>query len=285
MVRTAVSFGPIAGTDQFGVFFGDQRANAYAVNALTGALLWKTRVEDHPAALITGAPTLYSGILYVPVSSFEEVTGGRATYECFTFRGSVVALDSATGKPIWKGYTIPEAPRPTKQNATGTQLHGPSGAAVWSAPTIDVQRQVLYVATGDNYSDPPSETSDAILAFELATGKMLWHRQATANDSFIVSCFSADRINCPESNGPDHDFWTIADPGEYAPAADSVCWSSGRNPASSTHWIPIRRARSSGRRGSARVVRWEGSCGAPPQIRTTFMSRTPTSGLAPVTET
>ena len=112
----------------------------------------------------------------------------------------------ATGKQIWKGYTVPEAPRPTKRNAVGTQLHGPSGAAVWSAPTIDVQRQALYVATGDNYSDPPSETSDAILAFELATGRMLWHRQATANDSFIVSCFSADRTNCPESDGPDHDF-------------------------------------------------------------------------------
>ena len=75
----------------------------------------------------------------------------------------------------YEGYTIPEAPRPTKRNATGAQLYGPSGAAVWSAPTIDVQRQALYVATGDNYSDPPSETSDAILAFELTTGRMLWH--------------------------------------------------------------------------------------------------------------
>src|SRR6266478_5719829 len=129
-----------------------------------------------------------------------------SAYQCCTFRGSVVALDIATGKQIWKSYTIPEAPRPTKQNATGTQLYGPSGAAVWSAPTIDVQRQALYVATGDNYSDPSSETSDAILAFELATGRMLWHWQATAKDSFITSCFSADRTNCPESDGPDHDF-------------------------------------------------------------------------------
>jgi polyvinyl alcohol dehydrogenase (cytochrome) len=206
VVRTAISFAPILGTDQFAVFFGDLRANAYAVNAITGALLWKTKVEDHPAALITGAPTLYSGILYVPVSSFEEVTGSPSAYQCCSFRGSVVALDSATGRQVWKGYTIPEAPRPTKRNAMGTQLHGPSGAAVWSAPTIDVQRQALYVATGDNYSDPASETSDAILAFELATGRMLWHRQATPNDSFIVSCFSTDRTNCPESNGPDHDF-------------------------------------------------------------------------------
>jgi polyvinyl alcohol dehydrogenase (cytochrome) len=206
VVRTAISFAPISGTDQFAVFFGDLRANAYAVNAITGALIWRTKVEDHPAARITGAPALHSGILYVPVSSIEEVTGSPSAYQCCSFRGSIVALDIATGKQVWKAYTIPEAPRPTKQNAKGTQLHGPSGAAVWSAPTIDVQRQALYVATGDNYSDPPSETSDAILAFELATGRMLWHRQATANDSYITSCLSADRTNCPESNGPDHDF-------------------------------------------------------------------------------
>jgi polyvinyl alcohol dehydrogenase (cytochrome) len=206
VVRTAISFAPIAGTDQFAVFFGDLYANAYAVNAITGALIWKTKVEDHPAALITGAPTLYSGILYVPVSSKEEVTGSSSAYQCCTFRGSVVALDITTGKQIWKSYTIPETPRPTKLNAMGTQLHGPSGAAVWSAPTIDVQRQALYVATGDNYSDPPSETSDAILAFDLATGRMLWHQQATEKDSFITSCFSPDKTNCPESNGPDHDF-------------------------------------------------------------------------------
>jgi polyvinyl alcohol dehydrogenase (cytochrome) len=206
MVRTAISFGPISGTDQSVVFFGDLYANAYAVNALTGALIWQTRVEDHLAAVITGAPTLYSGVLYVPVSSKEEATGTPSTYQCCTFRGSVVALDSATGKPIWKGFTVPEAPRPTKRNAMGTQLYGPSGAAVWSAPTIDVQRQVLYVATGDNYSDPSSETSDAILAFELATGRLLWHRQVTANDAYITSCLVGDSTNCPESNGPDHDF-------------------------------------------------------------------------------
>jgi polyvinyl alcohol dehydrogenase (cytochrome) len=208
VVRTAISFAPISGTEQFAVFFGDVRANAYAVNATTGALIWKTKVEDHPAARITGAPTLYAGILYVPVASIEEVTGSPPRYECCTFRGSVVALDIATGRQVWKGYTIPEAPHPTKRNAMATQLYGPSGAAVWSAPTIDVQRQALYVATGDNYSDPPSETSDAIVAFELVTGRMLWHWQATANDSYVVSCFSANRTNtnCPESNGPDHDF-------------------------------------------------------------------------------
>ncbi len=205
-VRTAVTFGPIPGTDQFAVFFGDVSANAYALNATTGALVWKTKVEDHPAARVTGTPTLFSGIVYVPVSSIEEVTGSRPSYECCTFRGSVVALDGATGREIWKAYTIPEAPRPTNKNASGTQLYGPSGAAVWSSPTIDAQRQALYVATSNSYSNPPADSSDAVLAFDLKTGRMLWHRQATPNDSYVVACYGADQTNCPQDHGPDHDF-------------------------------------------------------------------------------
>jgi polyvinyl alcohol dehydrogenase (cytochrome) len=205
-VRTAVTFGPISGTDQFAVFFGDVFANAYALNATTGALVWKTKVEDHPAARITGTPILFSGVVYVPVSSIEEATGSRPSYECCTFRGSVVALDDTTGRQIWKTYTIPEAPHPTSKNAFGTQLHGPSGASVWSSPTIDARRQALYVATGNSFSNPPADTSDAILAFDLQTGRMLWHRQATPKDSYVVACFGADRTNCPEDHGPDHDF-------------------------------------------------------------------------------
>ena len=205
-VRTAVTFGPIPGTDQFAVFFGDVSANAYALNATTGALVWKTKVEDHPAARVTGTPTLFSGVVYVPVSSIEEVTGSRPSYECCTFRGSVVALDGATGREIWKAYTIPEAPRPTNKNASGIQLFGPSGAAVWSSPTIDAQRQALYVATSNSYSNPPADSSDAVLAFDLKTGRMLWHRQATPNDSYVVACYGVDQTNCPQDHGPDHDF-------------------------------------------------------------------------------
>jgi polyvinyl alcohol dehydrogenase (cytochrome) len=205
-VRTAISFGPLPGKNEFAIFFGDVRGNAYAVNATTGALIWKQKVEEHPAARITGTPALFSGVLYVPVSSIEEATGSRASYECCTFRGSVVALDAATGGPIWKSYTIAETPRPTTRNAMGAQLYGPSGASVWSAPTIDVKRQALYVATSNSYSNPPADTSDAIIAFDLKTGQMLWHRQATPKDSYVVACYGYDKTNCPEDPGPDHDF-------------------------------------------------------------------------------
>lgn len=205
-VRAAITVAPLPGSDQVAVFFGDLRANAYAVNALSGALIWKTKVEEHAAARITGAPVLHSGVLYVPVSSLEEAAGSQATYECCTFRGSVVALEAVTGKPAWQAYTIPEVPHQTGKNARGTQLYGPSGAAIWSAPTIDAQRNAIYVATSNSYSNPPSESSDAILALDLATGKLLWKQQATPKDAYVVACYGADKTNCPEDHGPDHDF-------------------------------------------------------------------------------
>ncbi|MGA2133637.1 MAG: PQQ-binding-like beta-propeller repeat protein [Bryobacteraceae bacterium] len=201
-VRSAISIGPVGA--KWAAYFGDQSAQAYAVDAATGALLWKVRVEDHPAAMITGAPALYDGRLYVPDSSYEEVTGASPKYECCKFRGAVSALDAATGKLIWKSYTIADEPQPVRKNKQGTQLYGPSGAGVWSSPTIDPKRHAVYVVTGDAYSDPPARTSDAFLAFDMDTGKLLWSRQLTAGDAYNLGCPTGD--NCPESKGPDFDF-------------------------------------------------------------------------------
>jgi polyvinyl alcohol dehydrogenase (cytochrome) len=201
-VRSAISIGPVG--DRWVAYFGDQHAQAYAVDAGTGALLWKVRVEEHPAAMITGAPALYDGRLYVPTSSYEEVTGAAAKYECCKFRGAVTALDAATGKQVWKSYTIADEPHPVRKNKQGTQLWGPSGAGVWSSPTIDVKGRAIYVTTGDAYSDPPARTSDSFLAFDMDTGKMLWSRQMTEKDAYVVGCPTGD--NCPEANGPDFDF-------------------------------------------------------------------------------
>ena len=206
-VRTAVSIGLVetrAGSVQ-AAFFGDATGNVYGVEAATGRPLWKTEVEEHPAARITGSPVFHDGRLYVPVSSFEEGTGSLPDYECCTFRGSVVALDGATGGQIWKSYTVDE-PTPRARNRVGTQLRGPSGAPIWSSPAIDVERNALYVTTGDNYSEPVTETSDAFIAMDLSSGRILWTRQTTAGDAYVSGCRLPDKTNCPESNGPDFDF-------------------------------------------------------------------------------
>jgi len=208
-VRTAPTIGTVKthSAAKYAVYFGDQRANEYAVDAATGELLWKQRVEDHPLSRILGAPKLYKGRLYVPVSSGEEGISASAAYPCCTFRGSVVALDAETGKQIWKTYSIPETPKPTKKNSAGTQLSGPAGAAIWNSPTIDVKRNALYVGTGDAYTEPAAKTSDAILAMDLDTGKILWSFQDIKNDSWAVGCDGKHVVgNCPEELGPDYDF-------------------------------------------------------------------------------
>jgi len=188
------------------VFFGDARANAYAIEAGTGKLLWKVHVDAHPAAVITDTPSYYQGTVYVGVSSFEELAGADPKYECCKFRGSVVALEAATGKVNWQTYTIGEPPKATSKTKAGAQRWGPSGAAVWSTPTIDTKRNAIYVATGDNYSDPPTKTSDAVLALDRATGQILWSQQMTAGDAFTVDCARSETTNCPDSKGPDFDF-------------------------------------------------------------------------------
>ena len=142
------------------------------------------------------------------VASSEEGIGANPRYQCCRFRGSVVALEASTGSRRWKTYTIEEEPQPVRKNNLGVQLWGPSGAGVWSAPTIDPKLGVLYVATGDNYSDPPNETSDAILALDLDTGKIVWSKQVTAGDAYNMACSLPDKSNCPEANGPDFDFGT-----------------------------------------------------------------------------
>ena len=203
-VRAAITVGD--GPAGASAYFGDMRGFVYNVNATTGELRWKKQVETHRAARITGSPVLYGGRLYVPVSSAEEGFGAQPAYECCTFRGSIVALDAATGDQVWRTYMITEAPTPRAKNAKGTQLWGPSGAAVWSSPTIDPRTQSLYVATGDAYSLPAAPMTDAIVALDLDTGGIKWATQTTAGDAFTMACGTADTTNCPEKAGPDHDF-------------------------------------------------------------------------------
>jgi polyvinyl alcohol dehydrogenase (cytochrome) len=200
-VRTAITIGP-----NNRAYFGDLRANVYAVNATSGRPIWQTRLSMHPYARITGSPVLYKSMLYVPVSSREEWMAADAHYSCCTFRGSIAALDARTGKLLWRTYTISEPARPTHKNKIGTQLLGPSGAGLWSTPTIDAKRGLLYIGAGNNYSDPATPLSDAILAINLKTGKIVWARQITANDTYNVSCYRDAPVNCPTKQGPDTDF-------------------------------------------------------------------------------
>jgi polyvinyl alcohol dehydrogenase (cytochrome) len=203
-IRGGVAIGDAAATPA--VFFSDSAANVYALNAKTGQLIWKVRPVDHFATRATATPRYYNGVLYEAFSSFEEAVGGDPKYQCCTFRGSVVALNAVNGDKLWQTFTISHPAVPTGVSPAGTQQYGPSGAGVWATPTIDEQRGALYVATGDNYSDPPTKTSDAVLAMDLKTGKLLWSAQLTSNDAFNNACAMPIPGNCPTTHGSDYDF-------------------------------------------------------------------------------
>ena len=200
--RTAITIATLPGeTKRYAAFLGDLRANAYAVDAVSGELLWKAHVDAHPRARIVGALEYYDGRVFVPVTGGEEV-GLGAQYECCSSRGALVALDAFTGKQVWKTYTISEEPRRLGKTAAGVETWGPSGASIWSAPTLDVKRRIVYAGTGDNFSNPATKTSDAVLAFNMDTGTLLWSKQLTENDVFNLVCVGQ---GCGEHLGPDFD--------------------------------------------------------------------------------
>ncbi|MCU1384611.1 MAG: hypothetical protein JWL71_3308 [Acidobacteria bacterium] len=210
-VRASISIGPLRGVaasspraPRYAAYFSDQKGFVYAVDAATGRPLWTRKIDDHPLVRLTGSPALYRDRLYVPTSSYEE--GGKPPgYACCTFRGAIVALDAGTGEIVWKTYTIPEEPRLLRAYADGTELRGPAGGAIWSAPTIDVKRGAIYVGVGNTYSGPAQPTTDAVIAFDLKTGTRRWVRQMAPSTPDVFGCVPGD-VNCGERAGPDFDF-------------------------------------------------------------------------------
>jgi polyvinyl alcohol dehydrogenase (cytochrome) len=179
-------------------------ADIIAVDRRTGQLRWRTEVDPHVAAIATGSPVVYQGVVYVGVSSYEETLALTPGYVCCTFRGSVVALDATTGKLLWKTYTVPT---------------GYSGGSVWgSTPAIDPRDNLLYVGTGNNYSAPPGvctepgqtgctppsteDHADSVIALDRTTGALHWFRGTMSSDVFTDVCGATRDPNC----GPDFDF-------------------------------------------------------------------------------
>ncbi len=206
-VRSALVIGRDSTGKANRLYFGDFFAHVYAIDLDSQKLLWKKKIDDHDNATITGTLSLYKDRLYIPVSSTEVASAADENYSCCSFRGSMVALDVNDGTKIWKSYTIDDVPTQTGVNSEGVPIIGPSGAPIWTAVTIDTARGCLYIGSGENYTQPATNTSDAIISFDLATGQKRWIRQTMPKDVWNAACVTlTSRANCPENNGPDADF-------------------------------------------------------------------------------
>jgi polyvinyl alcohol dehydrogenase (cytochrome) len=187
-VRSAFVAGRVGGPSAaVRLYFGDIHGTVYALDATTGALVWKAQTDAHPLTRITGTPVLYENRLYVPVTSLEEPEAGQGDYACCTFRGLIVALDAATGRQIWKTYTIAETPVVVGRNSLGKELRAPAGAGVWVTPALDVKRRALYFGTGNAFSGLP-KNANAVMAVNIDSGKVLWSMQAMPFDTWHNGC-------------------------------------------------------------------------------------------------
>jgi polyvinyl alcohol dehydrogenase (cytochrome) len=187
------------------LFFGDIAGRLYALDARTGALKWKVRIDAHKDAVATSSPICWDGRVLIGVSSHEEGAVLRnPNYQCCTFRGGVAAYDAKTGELLWRWYTIAETPTPQGKNKKGVQLIGPSGGAVWSTVAVHPESNRLYATTGNQYTGPPSKFTDAIVALELSSGKLIWSNQVTPKDIWTFDC-----SNDPDCGDMDFDFGTV----------------------------------------------------------------------------
>jgi polyvinyl alcohol dehydrogenase (cytochrome) len=183
IVRSGITLANVG--NRWMAFFGDAAAWGYAVDARTGQQIWKVKLDDYPVARITGTSVFHNGRIYIPVSSQEELGSNGPNYVCCKFRGSLVALDAATGRVIWKTYTIADEAKVYKKLANGRELWGPAGASIWSAPTIDTKRNRIYVSTGNSYTGVEIPSSDAVMAFNIDDGKIAWTTQVTSGDNWL----------------------------------------------------------------------------------------------------
>ena len=201
-VRSSLVLGSVNG--ERALFLADELANVYALEAKTGKLIWKVNVGLFPTSLVTGTPAFSDGKLFVPISSYEVAAAGMPTYPCCRSHGAVMSLDAETGKTQWVWHATEQA-KILGKTSQGVPMWGPSGAVVWTTPTVDKQRGVIYFGTGENSSEPATDTSDSIIALDIKTGLLRWKFQALAGDIWNAACLNGGEA-CPKDAGPDFDF-------------------------------------------------------------------------------
>ena len=244
-----------------------------AYDAKTGQKLWDSgALESNPLTQIVAAPVVDGDQVFVPMSTGEEVAAMRPDYACCSARGSVTALDLKTGKKLWQTHVITEPLRATGTNAVGVEIQGPAGGAVWSTPTVDAERGLVYAVTGNSYTDVDTKGTNAVVAFDMKSGAIRWSTQVTAADNFIMGCWSKKKgVNCPNPLGRDVDF--AHRPFCSVLMANGRYWWRRTRPAMCTDSIR-RQASSFGLSALARAAHWAESNGESEPITVTSMFQT-----------
>jgi len=206
-LRSSLAYAVIDGLGT--LVFSDGRGMIHAINAETGEVIWVASGQaSNNQAMITGTPVIHEDKIIVPLSGSGVITGGNPNIECCENHGAVTALNVRTGEKLWEYHTMPAAEYTGMISSTGVKQRGPSGAPIWTTPTVDAQRGQVYVTTGENTSHPTTNTSDSVIALNLETGEANWVFQALEHDMWNFAC-AAGGPNCiilDNTNSVDFDF-------------------------------------------------------------------------------
>ena len=161
------------------VFMVTDHAHLIALDRATGDLLWETPMahwrQNYGA---TSAPLVVGRLVVSGISGGDEGV-----------RGFVAAFDRASGKEVWRFWTVPAPGEPGSETWRGGAdlLH--ACAATWLTGTVDADLQTLYWPTGNPCPDYDGSGrqgdnlyADSILALDPATGRLKWHFQYTPHD-------------------------------------------------------------------------------------------------------
>lgn len=211
------------------VYAGDSGGYVYAVEAVSGSLLWHRFVGNSPRyQYITGGMQHHGGRLFVPVSSNELLNNLFGQGACCVTHGMLVALEVETGNTLWEYHTTEEA----TEIVVPDNRVGPNGASIWSTPTLDIGRNTIYVGTGQNYTEPITRTSDAVISLDMDDGSVNWIFQATDTDAWNASCLFPGSMRCPDPAGHDFDFGAapiLVEARNTVIAGDGLLINSGYN--------------------------------------------------------
>jgi polyvinyl alcohol dehydrogenase (cytochrome) len=131
----------IRGVPTTAVFVGGGDNNLYALDANSGAVLWKTPLGSSAAYFLYSSPAVYNGFVYIGISAAED---------CLHVLGQMVQVDASTGITQHTFNTVPT---------------GCLGGSVWTSPTIDEATGILYFSTGEKSTCKQHETMvDALIA-------------------------------------------------------------------------------------------------------------------------
>ncbi len=186
----------------------------HVLDAATGALVWKASGQpvNGTGGAVRGGVIFARDKIVVPLSASGVASGANPKSECCSGHGSVVVLNAKDGSHAWEWHTMKEPEYNGQVSSAGVKQKGPSGAPIWSVPVYDAKRNHIIVTSGENTSHPGTDTSDAVIAIDLDTGKVAWQYQAMAADVWNMACdveSGKNGPNCPVlfgGDGRDYDF-------------------------------------------------------------------------------